>query len=140
MDLFSKVTKRLYIYITIKICYFRYHSIELLCFHYTVSAGVSFLVQQYIALDDFSQGHSDYRAFRQLGFRTIGLLGLRIIGPSDYLDFGLLGLRTIGPSDYWDFGLVHRTFGLLGRHPNNNVIRLSFQLNSNMLLNKVHKC
>jgi hypothetical protein len=130
--IYSRKSRNGCIYVTIKICYFRYHSIELLCFHYTGSAGVSFLVQQYIALDDFSQGHSDYRAFGLMGFRTIGLLGLRIIGPSDYLGFGLLGLRTIGPSDYWDFGL-------LGRHPNNNVIRLSFQSNSNILLNKVHK-
>jgi hypothetical protein len=37
-----------------------YHSIELLCFRYNESAGVSFLLQQCIALNDFSEGHSYY--------------------------------------------------------------------------------
>jgi hypothetical protein len=40
-----------------------YHCIELLCFHYNGSGGVSFLLQQCIALDDFSEGHSDYWTF-----------------------------------------------------------------------------
>ena len=79
----------------------KYHIIELLCFHYNGSAGVSFLLQQCIALDNFLEGHSDYRAFRLLGFRTIG--------HSEYWAFGLSGLRALGPSDY-------RSFGLLGRH------------------------
>ena len=87
----------------------KYHIIELLCFHYNGSAGVSFLLQQCIALDNFLEGHSDYRAFGLLGFRTIGssdywafgLLGIRTIGHSVYRAFGLLDLRTIGPSDYW---------------------------------------
>ena len=39
-----------------------YHSIKR-CFHYNGSAGVSFLLQQCIALDDFSEGHSDYYTF-----------------------------------------------------------------------------
>ena len=52
------------------------HIIEPLCFHYNGSAGVSVLLQQCIALDNFLEGHSDYRAF--------GLLGIRSIGPSDY--------------------------------------------------------
>jgi hypothetical protein len=62
----------------------KYHIIEPLCFHYNGSAGVSFLLQQCMALE----GHSDYRAF--------GLLGFRTIGHSDYWAFGLSGLRTIG--------------------------------------------
>ena len=93
-------------------------------------------------------GLSDYRTIEPSHYWSFRVSGLRIIGPSDYRTFGrLLGLRTslsdlrtvgpsdqsIGPSDCW-------AFGLLGRHPNNNVIRLSFQLNSNILLNKVHKC
>ena len=59
-----------------------YHSIEILCFRYNELAGVSFLPQQCIALNDFSEGLSNYR----------------IIGYSDYRDLGLLGLRTIGPA------------------------------------------
>jgi hypothetical protein len=69
-----------------------YHSIEILCFRYNELAGVSFLLQQCIALNDFSEGLSNYR----------------IIGYSDYRALGLLGFRTMGPSDYWDFGLLGR--------------------------------
>jgi hypothetical protein len=49
-----------------------YQSIEILCFRYNESAGISFLLQQCIALDDLSEGHSDYWAVRLLSFRTIG--------------------------------------------------------------------
>jgi hypothetical protein len=70
----------------------KYH-IEPICFHYNGSTGVSFLLQQCIALDNFLESRSDYRAF--------GLLGFRTIGHSVYRAFGLLDLRTIGPSDYW---------------------------------------
>ena len=66
-----------------------YHSIKR-CFHYNGSAGISFLLQQCIALDDFSEGHSDYYTFGRLNLRTIGL--------SDYRAFGQLGLWTIGPT------------------------------------------
>jgi hypothetical protein len=71
----------------------KYHIIEPLYFHYNGSVGVSFLLQHCIALDNFLEGHSDYRAF--------GLLGFRTIGHSVYRAFGLLDIRTIGPSDYW---------------------------------------
>jgi len=57
------------------------------CFYYNESAGVSFL----FALDDFSEGHSDYWTFGLLGFRIIRLLSIRTIGPSDYRAFWLLG-------------------------------------------------
>ena len=85
-----------------------YQSIELPCFHYNGSADVSFLLQQCLSLDDFSEGHSEYWTFRLLDYQTIGhsyywafgLSGLRIIGPSDYQTFGLSDLCTIGPSDY----------------------------------------
>jgi hypothetical protein len=82
------------IYVTIKIYYFRYHSIELLCFHYTGSAGVSFLVQPYIALDDFRKV-----------IRTIGPSDNWAFGLSDYWAFTLLVLQSIWASDYWTFGL-----------------------------------
>ena len=80
-----------------------YQNIELPCFHYNGSAGVSFLLQQCLSLDDFSE----YWTFRLLCFWTIRLLDIRTIGPSDYWAFRLLGLRTIRPLDY-------RTFRLLG--------------------------
>ena len=64
-----------------------YHSIEILCFRYNELAGVSFLLQQCIALNDFSEGLSNYRA--------LGLLGFRTMGPSDYWDFGLLGRHRL---------------------------------------------
>ena len=76
----------------------KYHIIEPLCFHYNGSAGVSFLLQQCIALDNVLEGHSDYRAFGLLGFRTIEHSDY---WHSVYRAFGLLDLRTIGPSDYW---------------------------------------
>jgi hypothetical protein len=80
-----------------------YHSIEL-CFHYNGSSGISFLLQQCIALDDFSEGHSDYWTFglsclwtiRLSDYWAFGILDFRTIGLSDYLAFGLLGVRTIG--------------------------------------------
>ena len=83
-----------------------YQNIELPCFHYNGSAGVSFLLQQCLSLDDFSE----YWTFRLLCFWTIRLLDIRtigpsdyqIIGPSDYQTFGLSDLQTIGPSDYRD--------------------------------------
>jgi hypothetical protein len=78
-----------------------YQNIELPCFHYNGSTGVSFLLQQCLSLDDFSE----YWTFRLLCFWTIRLLDIRTIGPSDYWAFRLLGLRTIRPLDYWAFGL-----------------------------------
>jgi hypothetical protein len=74
-----------------------YQSIELPCFHYNGSAGVSFLLQQCLSLDDFSEGHSEYWTFRLLDYQTIG--------HSDYQAFELSDLWTIGPSYYWAFGL-----------------------------------
>ena len=74
-----------------------YQSIELPCFHYNGSAGVSFLLQQCLSLDDFSKGHSEYWTFRLLDYQTIG--------HSDYQAFELSDLWTIGPSYYWAFGL-----------------------------------
>ena len=74
-----------------------YQSIELPCFHYNGSAGVSFLLQQCLSLDDFSEGHSEYWTFRLLDYQTIG--------HSDYQAFELSDLWTIGPSYYWVFRL-----------------------------------
>jgi hypothetical protein len=56
----------------------KYHIIEPLCFHYNGSAGVSFLLQQCIVLDNFLEGHSDYRAFGLFGIRLNGLALLYI--------------------------------------------------------------
>ena len=56
-----------------------------------------FLLQQCIALDTFSDGHSDYWTFGLLNLRTIWLSDYRTIRPSDYQAFELSGLRTIGP-------------------------------------------
>ena len=78
-----------------------------------------YLLQQWIALDDFSEGQSDlldrrtielsdYWAFGLLDFWTIGLLGIGTIGTSDYWTFGLLGLRTIGPTPV-DLGFEPRS-------------------------------
>ena len=56
-----------------------YHSIKR-CFHYNGSAGISFLLQQCIALDDFSEGHSDYWSFgRYLAFELSGRRHLRYV-------------------------------------------------------------
>ena len=72
------------------------------------SASVSFLLQQCIDLDDFSEGHSDYWA--------VELLDLQTIEPLNYWAFGLSGLQPIELSDYWPFGLLDlRTIG-----PSNN--------------------
>ena len=115
-----------YIYVIIKLCIYNFS-----VFIIMDRQAISFLIQQCIALDDFSEGHSDYWAFGLLRFRTIGhseywafgLLDLRTIEISDYWAFGLLGLRTIGTSDYWAFGLsglrttglsYYRALGLLG--------------------------
>jgi len=48
-----------------------------------------------------------------LGFRTIELLGIRTIGPSDYWVFGLSGLQTIGPSDLRSIGPTPQIGGSL---------------------------
>ena len=100
-----------YIYVIIKLCIYNFS-----VFIIMDRQAISFLIQQCIALDDFSEGHSDYWAFGLLRFRTIGhseywafgLLDLRTIEISDYWAFGLLGLRTIGTSDYWALGLSGR--------------------------------
>jgi hypothetical protein len=65
MDLFSKVMKG-YIYVgllPLEYAILDYHSIELLCFHYNGSVGVSFLLQQRIAFGHFPERHSDYFTF-----------------------------------------------------------------------------
>jgi hypothetical protein len=71
-----------------------YQSIEILCFRYNESAGISFLLQQCIALDDLSEGHSDYWAVRLLSFRTIGT--------SDYWAFWLFGGQRKSILENWN--------------------------------------
>ena len=81
-----------------------YHSIEILCFRYNESAGVSFFTSTVHCFERFF-GRSfvllDLRTIDLSDLRTIGISDYRTIVYSDYRAFGLLGFRTIGPSDYW---------------------------------------
>ena len=70
-------------------------------------------LQRCIALDDFSEGHSDYWTF--------GLLGSRTIGPSDYWDFGLLSIQTIGPTP--DLQLSVQSVPITTKVVNSNPVR-----------------
>ena len=58
-------------------------------------------------------GPSDYHTFGLSGLRTIGPFNIRSIRPSDYRTFGLSNLRTIGPFVYWCAECSdYQTFGL----------------------------